>query len=89
MRHRIVAKLPAHGNANAVAANSARPARIVRLRPILSARNPRPSPAPAMPSIEPYCRPPAVVMLRWNSAITWGMISPTESVVIANMKNIR
>jgi len=59
------------------------------LRPILSARYPRKSPANAIPSIVAYWNEAAAVMLRPNCLMICGMITPTESVVIANIMNIR
>ena len=62
---------------------------IVFLRPILSARNPSKRPAKAMPSMVTYWNEAAWAMVSRNCWMICGMMTPTESVVIANIMNIK
>ena len=71
------------------AANSTRPTTIVRRRPNRSASDPSTRPATAIPVIVAYWNVPAAVSDNRSVRITSGMITPTESVVIANIANIR
>ena len=70
------------------AAKSVRPAMIVRRRPMRSASCPSSNAATAIPPIVAYWKLPAAVNDRRKVRMTSGMMTPTESVVIANIANI-